>query len=323
MAFNFQTFKTRALTALLFVAVMLVGLLWNFWSFLILFTVIHFGCWYEYLKLVEKICNTKIDVFIKWLFAFCGFVLMLVVGIRYYSFDIGITISGYEISFKFLFWILLLICLLAFLFQNKQIPGKAKWMSLVGILYISLAWGLMLGLRMKGVSLSCINGGGLTGEANTIYEHFVFPFVIIPLTIIGSIWINDTMAYLVGSFIGRTPLTKISPKKTWEGTIGGIILSVIATGLIFSNLNPEISIRHFKYDFSNYHFYVIAAISAIFGTMGDILESKLKRMADVKDSGSFMPGHGGFLDRFDSMLIAIPAVWIYVQIAFKLIFTHF
>ena len=110
LAFNFQTFKTRALTALLFVIVMLIGLLWNFWSFVVLFTVIHFGCWFEYLKLVEKIYNTKIDIVIRWLFAICGFVLMLVVGIRYYSFDIGITISGYEISFKFLFWILLLIC---------------------------------------------------------------------------------------------------------------------------------------------------------------------------------------------------------------------
>ena len=59
---------------------------------------------------------------------------------------------------------------------------------------------------------------------------------------------------------------------------------------------------------------IIAAICAIFGTLGDLLESKLKRMADVKDSGSFMPGHGGFLDRFDSLLIAVPFVWLYIQL---------
>ena len=173
---------------------------------------------------------------------------------------------------------------------------------------------MMIDLRMTGISIWCGNGGSVTGQADTIYSHFIFPFVIIPITIISSIWINDTMAYLVGSFIGKTPLTKISPKKTWEGTLGGIILSIVVTGLIFSNLNPGIVIRHFQYYFSNYHFYIIAALCAIFGTLGDLFESKLKRMADVKDSGSFMPGHGGFLDRFDSLLIAVPAVWVYAKL---------
>lgn len=317
MAFNFQTFKTRALTALLFVAVMLVGLLWNFWSFLILFTIIHFGCWFEYLKLVEKIYSTKIDVVIKWFFAICGFTLMIVVGIKHISYDAGITIGDFGISFKLLLWLLLFICLIVFLFQNQQIPTNAKWMSFAGFAYISLAFGFMISLWKEGASIWCGNGGGITGCADTIYEHFIFPFVIIPITIIASIWINDTMAYLVGSFIGKTPLTKISPKKTWEGTLGGIVLSIIVTGLFLSNLDPEIVIRHFKYEFSNYHFYIIPALCAIFGTLGDLFESKLKRMADVKDSGSFMPGHGGFLDRFDSLLFAVPAVWVYVQLFLK------
>jgi phosphatidate cytidylyltransferase len=312
LAFNFQIFKTRALTALLFVAVMLVGLLWNFWSFVVLFTVIHFGCWYEYLKLAEKIYDTKIDIVIKWLFAICGFTLMIIIGIKYIYYDVVITIGDFNISVKLLFWFLLLICLVAFLLQNKQIPSNAKWMSLGGLIYISLALGFMISLWKEGADIWCGNGGGVTGQANTNYEYFIFPFVIIPITIISSIWINDTMAYLVGSFIGKTPLTKISPKKTWEGTLGGIALSIIFTGLFFSKLDPEIAIKNFKYEFSNIHFYVIAALCSIFGTIGDLFESKLKRMADVKDSGSFMPGHGGFLDRFDSLLFAVPAVWIYV-----------
>ena len=128
------------------------------------------------------------------------------------------------------------------------------------------------------------------------------------LMIIISIWINDTMAYIVGSIIGKRPLSKISPKKTWEGTIGGMILSVVFVGLItFFGFNTgPITI----------YIMLLAAIACVAGTFGDLLESKLKRMARVKDSGNIMPGHGGFLDRFDSLLLAIPAVWLYVYLVF-------
>jgi len=126
--------------------------------------------------------------------------------------------------------------------------------------------------------------------------------------IIISIWINDTMAYIVGSIIGKRPLSKISPKKTWEGTIGGMVLSVVVIGLIaFFVLNSgSITI----------YIMLLAAIASVAGTFGDLLESKLKRIAGVKDSGNIMPGHGGFLDRFDSLLFAIPAVWLYVFLVF-------
>ena len=106
--------------------------------------------------------------------------------------------------------------------------------------------------------------------------------------------------------IGKTPLSAISPKKTWEGTIGGIILAVAVAGIIAWQFGFDIKM-----------ILMIAAISAIAGTFGDLLESKLKRMAGVKDSGSLMPGHGGFLDRFDSLLLAIPAVWLYVYFILK------
>ena len=130
---------------------------------------------------------------------------------------------------------------------------------------------------------------------------------LMPIAIILSIWINDTTAYLVGSFIGKTPFSKISPKKTWEGTGGGAILCVIIMG----------SIAHFVSAFYSLPlklWLAIAAICAVFGTLGDLLESKIKRIANIKDSGSFMPGHGGFLDRFDSLLVATPFVWLYVQL---------
>ena len=131
----------------------------------------------------------------------------------------------------------------------------------------------------------------------------------LPLLIIVSIWINDTMAYIVGSLIGKTPLSKISPKKTWEGTIGGILLSVALVGILFPFFYfKSISVSSFLL------VAPVAAIASIAGTFGDLLESKLKRLAGVKDSGSLMPGHGGFLDRFDSLLLATPFVWLYVQL---------
>ena len=231
MALNIQTFKTRALTALLFVAVMLTGLLWNSWSFLILFTVIHFGCWFEFVKLMKKIYAEK----------YLGYCLF-------------------------------------------------------GLIYITMPILMIIDLYNPGNHFH-------------IYDtYIILKNGSIPLLIIGSIWINDTMAYLVGSLIGKTPLSKISPKKTIEGTLGGIILCVTVGGLV----------SHFAFFDSflvvNLFIMALAAICAIFGTLGDLFESKLKRMADVKDSGNFMPGHGGFLDRFDSLLGAVPFVWLYVKL---------
>jgi len=132
------------------------------------------------------------------------------------------------------------------------------------------------------------------------------------LIIIGSIWINDTMAYIVGSLIGKTPFSKISPKKTWEGTLGGIILAVVVMGVIgfFSTRYANGGQVTWVWTL---HWVAIAGIAAVTGTAGDLLESKLKRMAGVKDSGHIMPGHGGFLDRFDSLLVATPFVWLYIM----------
>ncbi len=292
MALNIDTLKTRSLTALIFVAVMLVGLLWNFWSFVFLFTVIHWGCWIEYLNIIEKINDDKIeDSFIKKYFAFCGITLMWVVGQHRFGSDMGFNLFGYPVSLKYILWILLFAGLLVFLILNKKIKEGTKRVSFLGFLYLSLSFTLLLDLRDEPF---------ITNENFTLLDYGK---VYVCLTIL-SIWINDTMAYLVGSVIGKTPFSKISPKKTWEGTVGGAILciGVIAAIAYFTQL---INVKDAA---------IIAALCAIFGTLGDLFESKLKRMANVKDSGSFMPGHGGFLDRFDSLLFAVPAVWVYVKL---------
>ena len=227
MALNKAVFKTRALTAIIFVLVMLAGIFINFYTFVALFLLIMGGCLYEFRKIVKLIKRT----------------------------------------------------------------------NNVGLLALSMPYIIIPILMM--IELGRKYNEGELGLNN--YSP------ILPIAIIFSIWINDTMAYIVGSFIGKTPFSKISPKKTWEGTAGGAVLCVVVMGVIthFVNAFHTLPLKHWL---------AIAAICAVFGTLGDLLESKIKRTANIKDSGSFMPGHGGFLDRFDSLLVATPFVWLYVQI---------
>ncbi len=131
----------------------------------------------------------------------------------------------------------------------------------------------------------------------------------IMLAVFVCIWSNDTGAYLVGSLIGKHKLIpKVSPGKTWEGLIGGFIFSILA-GYIFSLSVAE---------FALWQWLLFAFTISLFGTFGDLMESLLKRTIGVKDSGNFMPGHGGILDRFDSFLLATPAVYLLIKL-----FVHF
>ncbi|RYG43857.1 MAG: phosphatidate cytidylyltransferase [Chitinophagaceae bacterium] len=220
MALNIQTFRTRAITAVVFAAVMLAGLLTNGYVYTILFLVILAGSVVEFIRLYRKV------------------------------------------------------------------KPSISWLLPAGLIYVILPFLLMIDLG--------------TGWLRTHNVDAYSP--ALPCTIIFSIWINDTMAYIVGSFIGKTPFSSISPKKTWEGTIGGAILCV----LVMAGLSLII-----KTDLTTINVIVIASLAAVFGTIGDLLESKIKRMAGVKDSGKIMPGHGGFLDRFDSLMLAAPFVWLY------------
>lgn len=298
MAFNWQTFKTRALTAVVFVVVMLAGLLWNHWSFFILFSIIHFGCWTEYQKLVGLIDPgyKEITPFHTYGVMLAGWCLML-----WFSGD-DLAIGGLRLH-EMGWWIGLVVVFLlpiTELLFSKNIRLKNIAHSVFGLVYISLSWGLMMELYDHSAAIHIHN-------ATFVIEAGIFPIIIIV-----SIWINDTMAYIVGSLIGKTPLSPISPKKTWEGTVGGILLAIAVVGLLFPLIYFGSS------SFALFMFIApIAAVAAIVGTYGDLLESKLKRLAGVKDSGQIMPGHGGFLDRFDSLLLATPFVWLYVQLFIK------
>jgi len=311
MAFNFKTFKTRTLTAAVFVVVMLAGLLINNWTFFILFSIIHFGCWIEYQKLVGLIDEDYQNISQLHKYG------IMIVG---WCFMMWMTNNAYwvgHVELRGIGWFVMLvftILLLAFEIVLRKHPNmKTIGYSLFGLLYISLSWSLMMDLRDTDLNALSLNDGVEYIKADNGWSIGWS----IPLLVIFSIWINDTLQYIVGSFIGKTPFSKISPKKTWEGTIGGSVLCIFIIGYLVAPLLIGNKLSTAGQSIKGYHWYLIALITAVFGTMGDLLESKLKRMAGVKDSGQIMPGHGGFLDRFDSLLLATPFVWLYVHLFLK------
>lgn len=144
-----------------------------------------------------------------------------------------------------------------------------------------------------------------TGLASLLpHEHVIFsPGIIIGFFILT--WANDTGAYLTGISFGRHRLMeRISPKKTWEGFFGGALISSIIAWLLSGWLGVV----------DTTHWIIISLIISIAGTYGDLIESMLKRGSGVKDSGTILPGHGGFLDRFDSTIVSFPLVYLFIAL---------
>ena len=139
----------------------------------------------------------------------------------------------------------------------------------------------------------------LIADYNTVYDANIL------LSCFILIWVNDSFAYLVGKNFGKLKLCeKISPKKTVEGFLGGLFFSCVASYFI-STFAPSLS-------FTNW--LILSIIISVFGTLGDLIESKFKRQANVKDSGAIMPGHGGLLDRLDSIIFAAPFIYLFLRI---------
>ncbi|GAB4270062.1 phosphatidate cytidylyltransferase [Thermincola ferriacetica] len=187
-------------------------------------------------------------------------------------------------------------------------PKKIKLALVVTI----IIW-VFLCRTVIGTRFNILNGAlSLTG---TIYLGWLLSHILLlralefgfylVLFVFMATWFTDTMAYFVGSGIGRHKLAPtISPKKTIEGAVGGLIGSTLA-GLLMSFFLKEVPMIHLL---------VIGFLAGIVGQAGDLVESAMKRKAGVKDSGNLIPGHGGVLDRFDSMLFTAPLVYYYVQL---------
>ena len=260
-------------------------------------------------------------------------------GIVYILLLLGATLFS-PISFVMLFGIFMLIaitefCRLAGL--NKVLPitmGVVGYLLFCFLIDTTLSTNLLLNLGALFISLIMLielfavkqpATGDRTVKLARLTGYVILPFVLIirlpfmepgsynPYILIGSfilIWANDTFAYIVGKAIGKHKLfERISPKKTVEGFVGGMVFAILAA-YILTKFDVFIT--------PVFHSSIIwrgaAAILVIFGTLGDLVESRLKRNAGVKDSGAIMPGHGGILDRLDSIIFAIPFLFLYYQI---------
>ncbi len=179
------------------------------------------------------------------------------------------------------------------LFSKNEKPIQDMAFTIFGVVYVGLSFSLLN--RISWIQPGVNNGKMFPGN------DYNFHLVLGPILLI---WASDSFAYLVGSMIGKRKLhERISPGKTWEGTIGGGVLTM-ASSYIVAGWFPEIEFKHWL---------VISLLVVVFGTLGDLFESLLKRQAGIKDSGKIMPGHGGILDRFDSLMLVTPFVYLYLN----------
>ena len=183
---------------------------------------------------------------------------------------------------KFILFLEIIIYFISLLFQTRKNTLLLAGGTLFSVIYIFIPLSLV-------VPIGCFE--------NEIYNYkILFGLLIL-------IWSSDSWAFVCGKLFGRHKLfERISPNKTWEGFIGSIILTTI-TGYVLSNNG---------FGLSQTEWMILGTITAISATLGDLFQSMLKRESNIKDSGNILPGHGGILDRFDSILICFPVFYLYL-----------
>lgn len=267
---------TRTITGSIYVALIVSSILLHrllFLSLMLIFTIFSLTEFYSFFKKTE----IRIQSFFGILFAS---ILYCIVGF--------IAYTNSNIEFLILILPLFFVILISEIFLKNETPIQNIAITLFGVLYIALPLSL----------LNFYFNPSL--EENQNSSSFLLSYFIL-------VWSNDTFAYLIGSKFGRKKLLeRISPNKTWEGTIGGLVMSVIVS-IILSIFYKELNALQWS---------ILAIIIVITGTFGDLTESMFKRSMMVKDSGNILPGHGGFMDRLDSIYISAPFVFLYLIIIF-------
>ena len=273
---NWRNIITRGVAGVVYICILLFGILYNQYSFVIVFGVILRFALDEFFKLIEQ----KTPHMISKLFNILSGVIIF---LSAYLFLEEKSILALPIS---------ALVYLLFLFASSIIIKRSDIFNTIiysafGQLYITLPFCLLLLISYE------------YKMANTLYYY---AFV---LAIFVFIWINDTFAFIIGITLGKYKLLeRISPKKTIEGFLGGVFFTVLA-GVGFSLIYTEYNI---------YFWTGFAMIVSLFATLGDLFESLIKRTYKIKDSGTLIPGHGGILDRIDSLLIVVPAIYVYLLI---------
>lgn len=256
-------------------------------------------------------------------------------GAIYVALVIGALLAGLKFFIP-LFAVITAICLWEFLNAEIKTGSQAKYLGVIGgtLLYVISAFGLLgetsllwylpflLALPLVVILLGLFQPAEPNFQ-DAGYLLLSFLYIVVPFILLTSIqlwhlsgsglspligifilfWINDTGAYLSGKGLGKHPLfPAVSPKKTWEGLIGGALLCLGAAYVL----------SLYALSFSLTQWMIIGLLVAVFGTLGDLVESMWKRQLGIKDSGTIMPGHGGLLDRFDGFFVALPAIHIYL-----------
>lgn len=276
-----STFTTRLISGTVYVALIVLALtlsmVWGLWILLSFFAVAG---------IIEFNRLTGVNrPYIFRIVLDCAAAVWLLYATAQY----GMAIShGIGIFLPYLLYLLYVVCRSTFLPHQAMLPSLGN--SVIGQLYIAVPLALTIRLTLVVDPFSSMT------QYNGLLLLAIFIFI----------WVNDTGAYLVGSRWGKRRLApSISPKKSVEGSIGGLLLVLLSAVILRLLLFPELSWLRIL---------LIAVVVAIFGTIGDLFESSLKRRAGVKDSGKLIPGHGGILDRIDSLLLAVPAVYLLLAV---------
>ncbi|MFZ4547203.1 MAG: phosphatidate cytidylyltransferase [Bacteroidales bacterium] len=269
-----NNFIQRTLTGFFFVVVMIGSIVLGQTVFSVLLLIITIFSLNEFVTIVSNDINQP------------AFLPTVAAGGLVYILLAANAISLISAEWLFLIVPIFFLLIIAELWRNKPFPFTNIATSFLGIVYIAVPFGLMM-YFFDPVILSGAKHYGI-----------VLGFLII-------LWLNDTGAYLVGSRIGKHKLfERISPGKTWEGSAGGAFFAILAAyglSFVFVQLEDE-------------QWMVLAVIIVVFGTLGDLSESMLKRSLGIKDSGNILPGHGGMLDRFDAVLLSAPFVFVYLAL---------
>ena len=270
----------RAITGIIFVAVLIGCILGGPISFGILFAIISAAAINEFGNLVNKQEDVQMN---KRICILGGIFLFLC----FFYYGINPAQTGIFVPYL----ALIIYLMVSELYLKKKNPLNNWAYAMFSQIYLALPFALLNVLAFH------------SDEATSISQYNP----ILPLSIFIFNWVNDTGAYCTGMLFGKHRLfERISPKKSWEGFFGGLLFCLVAAG-VFSFCFPE--------DFRGMNIWQmlgLGAVVCVFGTWGDLVESLVKRTLGVKDSGNILPGHGGILDRIDSLLLVIPATMAYM-----------
>ena len=275
-----KNFIVRTITGVFFVAAIIVGFL-NAQAMVALFALITGLTSWEFTGLVNDRPYVSVNRFICTVSGVYLFIAMA-------GYNSGMTPATVFIPYL----VSIVYLMIAELYQQAKDPINNWAYTMLSQLYIALPFSLLnvLAFRSNGYNIE--------------YSYLA------PLAVFVFLWMNDTGAYCVGSLLGRHKLfPRVSPGKTWEGSIGGALL-VVAVALAIWHFTTLYGVNDLG--LSAAEWAGMGLVVVVFGTWGDLVESLFKRTLGVKDSGNILPGHGGMLDRFDSSLLAVPAVVVYL-----------